>query len=837
MLVDSDAPLDDSALAAVVTTGEPQVLWRRGEVYTARVHGSRAVGGLLVPPSDRPWRLAMSTAGTFENLRLELIPDADAPLGPGQVENLRLELIPDADAPLGPGQVRVAVSAIAANFRDVMIALGLYPDPDAVMGVEACGVVIETSLNKGSFAVGDRVMGLFPEGTGTVASTDQRLLVKVPAGWSHTAAATTSVVFATAHYALVDLAAARSGQRVLIHAGTGGVGMAAVQLARHLGLEVFATASKGKWDTLRAMGFDDDHISDSRSLEFEDKFRAATGGRGFDVVLDSLAGEFVDASLRLVAPGGVFLEMGKTDIRDPGVIAQQYPGVRYRAFDLFEAGPDRIAQILAELATLFGDGVLRPLPVTTFDVRCAPAALRYLSQARHTGKVVMLMPGSWAAGTVLITGGTGMAGSAVARHVVARHGVRNLVLVSRRGPDAPGAAELVAELAAAGAQVQVVACDAADRAALAKVIADIPVQHPLSGVIHTAGALDDAVVMSLTPDRVDVVLRSKVDAAWHLHELTRDLDVSAFVMFSSMAGLVGSSGQANYAAANSFLDALAAHRRAHGLPAISLGWGLWDQASAMTGGLATVDFKRFARDGIVAMSSADALQLFDTAMIVDEPFLAPARIDLTALRAHAVAVPPMFSDLASAPTRRQVDDSVAAAKSKSALAHRLHGLPEAEQHAVLLGLVRLHIATVLGNITPEAIDPDKAFQDLGFDSLTAVEMRNRLKSATGLSLSPTLIFDYPNSAALAGYMRRELLGSSPQDTSAVAAGEAELQRIVASIPVKRLRQAGVLDLLLALANETETSGQDPALAPTAEQEIADMDLDDLVNAAFRNDDE
>ncbi|WP_031651432.1 type I polyketide synthase, partial [Mycobacterium tuberculosis] len=302
------------------------------------------------------------------------------------------------------------------------------------------------------------------------------------------------------------------------------------------------------------------------------------------------------------------------------------------------------------------------------------------------------------------------------------------------------------------------ACDAADRAALAKVIADIPVQHPLSGVIHTAGALDDAVVMSLTPDRVDVVLRSKVDAAWHLHELTRDLDVSAFVMFSSMAGLVGSSGQANYAAANSFLDALAAHRRAHGLPAISLGWGLWDQASAMTGGLDAADLARLGREGVLALSTAEALELFDTAMIVDEPFLAPARIDLTALRAHAVAVPPMFSDLASAPTRRQVDDSVAAAKSKSALAHRLHGLPEAEQHAVLLGLVRLHIATVLGNITPEAIDPDKAFQDLGFDSLTAVEMRNRLKSATGLSLSPTLIFDYPTPNRLASYIRTELAG-------------------------------------------------------------------------------
>ncbi|WP_157123612.1 SDR family NAD(P)-dependent oxidoreductase, partial [Mycobacterium shimoidei] len=375
------------------------------------------------------------------------------------------------------------------------------------------------------------------------------------------------------------------GQRVLIHAAAGGVGMAAVQLARHWGLEVFATASRGKWDTLRAMGFDDDHIGDSRSLEFEEKFRAVTGGRGVDVVLDSLAGDFVDASLRLVAPGGIFLEMGKTDIRDPEAVAESHPGVRYRAFDLFEPGRPRMHQYLLELAKLFDDGVLRPLPATTFDIRRAPAALRFLSQARHVGKVVLTMPDAWAAGTVLITGGTGMAGSALARHVVARHGVRHLVLLSRRGMDAPGAPELVAELADAGAQVQVLACDAADREALAKVIADIPVQRRLSAVIHAAGVLDDAVVTSLTPQRVDAVLRAKVDAAWNLHELTRDLGVSAFVLFSSMAGLVGSSGQANYAAANSFLDALAAHRRAHRLPAISLAWGLWDQASNMTGGL------------------------------------------------------------------------------------------------------------------------------------------------------------------------------------------------------------------------------------------------------------
>ncbi|OBH98098.1 type I polyketide synthase [Mycobacterium sp. E2733] len=822
VLVDTDARLDDESVAALLAVGEPQVLLRGGAVYTARVHGSRAVGGLLVPPADGPWRLGMSSYGTFENLRLERIPDADAPLE--------------------PGQVRVALSALAANFRDVMIALGLYPDPDAVMGIEASGVVIETGPGTGRFAVGDRVMGLFPDGTGTIGRTDQRLLAKMPAGWSHTSAATTTVVFATAFYALVDLAAAKRGQRVLVHAAAGGVGMAAVQLARHLGLEVFATASRGKWDTLRAMGFDEDHISDSRSLDFEDKFRAVTGGRGLDLVLDSLSGDFVDASLRLVAPGGVFLEMGKTDMREPEAVAQAHPGVRYRAFDLFEAGPDRIAQILDELAALFGDDVLRPLPVTRFDVRRAPAALRYLSQARHVGKVVMSMPDAWAAGTVLITGATGMAGSALARHVVTRHDARNLVLVSRRGLDAPGAAELVTELSAAGAQVQVVACDAADREALAKVIADIPVQRPLSGVIHAAGVLDDAVISSLTPERVEAVLRAKVDAAWNLHELTRDLDVSAFVMFSSMAGLAGASGQANYAAANSFLDGLAVHRRTHGLPAMSLAWGLWDQTSAMTGALGAADRARFGRDGIVAMSSDEALELMDTALIVDEPFLLPAHIDLAALRVKfdGGTLPPMFVDLINAPTRRQVDDSLAAAKSKSALLQRLEGLPEDEQQAVLLDLVRANIATVLGNSSPESIDPDRAFQELGFDSLTAVEMRNRLKSATGLALSPTLIFDYPNSAALAGYMHRELVGAAEQQSPAAAPGEAEIQRAVGSIPVKRLRQAGVLELLLALANEADGGrgdGQSPATPVTSEKDIADMDLEDLVNAALMDDDE
>ncbi|EUA54872.1 zinc-binding dehydrogenase family protein [Mycobacterium intracellulare 1956] len=372
-------------------------------------------------------------------------------------------------------------------------------------------------------------------------------------------------MFLTAYYGLSVLAGLRAGQRVLVHAATGGVGMAAVQLARHWGAEVFATASRGKWDTLRAMGFDDAHIADSRTLEFEHKFRAAVGAGGFGVVLNSLAGEFNDASLRLLGRGGRFIEMGKTDLRDPDVVAHSHPGVGYRAFDLMEAGPDRIAEMLAELMTLFAGGALAPLPVKAFDARSAADAYRFVSQARHIGKVVLTMPdgpAGLAGGTALITGGTGMAGSAVARHLVERHRVPHVMLVSRGGEQAAGIAELAGELRDLGASVSVVACDVGDRDAVAALLARVPSHYPLRSVFHAAGVIDDAMVASLTPARIDAVLRAKVDGAWHLHELTKELGLAAFVAFSSMAGIVGAPGQGNYAAANSFLDALAAHRHA-----------------------------------------------------------------------------------------------------------------------------------------------------------------------------------------------------------------------------------------------------------------------------------
>jgi polyketide synthase 1/15 len=490
---------------------------------------------------------------------------------------------------------------------------------------------------------------------------------------------------------------------------------------------------------------------------------AVTEGRGVNVVLNSLAGDFVDASLRLLVRGGRFIEMGKTDIRDAQVIASQYPGVWYRAFDLSEAGPQRMAAMLEQSRELFDTEVLHRLPITTWDVRCAAEAYRFMSQARHIGKVVLTMPSALAddlaEGTVLITGATGMVGAVLARHMVGAYGVRHVVLASRRGDRAEGAAALAAELTRAGAQVQLLSCDVADRAAVAGMLAQLAQQcPPLRGVIHAAGVLDDGVITSLTPERLEAVLRAKVDAAWNLHELTRDLDLSMFLLCSSIAATVGAPGQGNYAAANAFLDGLVAHRRTAGLAGVSLVWGLWEQPSAMTAHLSDRDRARINCTGLAAMNPEQALRLFDAALTINHPVAVAARLNRAALEAQARSggLPSLFSGLARRPRRRLTDDRVDTAKSTSALAHRLNGLSSSEQHDILVGTVCLEAATVLGHPAPEDIDPDTAFQDFGFDSLTAVELRNRLKTATGLTLPPTLTFDCPTPTAVADYMARQI---------------------------------------------------------------------------------
>jgi polyketide synthase 1/15 len=738
VLIDTDTAVDAAALAAA---GEPQLLVRAGCVHAVRLTPAPPL--LALPAGETAWRLAAGGGGTLDDVMIQPCPQAQAPLQ--------------------EGQVRVAVAAVGVNFRDVVAALGMYPGQAPVLGAEGAGVVIETGPEVTEVAVGDAVMGLLA-GSGPLAVVDQQLLVKVPRGWSFAQAAGVPVVFLTALYGLADLAKTRGGESVLVHAATGGVGMAAVQLARQWGVEVFVTASRGKWDTLRGMGFDEDHIGDSRTLEFEEKFLSVTKGRGVDVVLNSLAGEFVDASLRLLPRGGRFIEMGKTDIREAQAIAIRYPGVRYHAFDLAEAGPRRIKAMLGELRELFDSQVLHRLPVTTWDVRCAAQAYRFVSQARHIGKVVLTMPSTLAdglaEGTVLITGATGMVGAVLARHVVGAYGARHVVLASRRGERAEGAAELAAELARAGAQVQVLACDVADRDAVARLLAQLARQFPpLRGVIHAAGVLNDAVITSLTLDQVNAVLRAKVDAAWNLHELTRDLDLSMFVLCSSIAATVGAPGQGNYAAANAFLDGLAARRRALGLAGISLAWGLWEQPSAMTAHLSGRDLARISRSGLASMNSGQALEMFDAALAIDHPVAVATRLDRAALDAQAISggLPALFNGLARRPRRRLIDNTVDAAQSMSALAQRLHGLAPDKQRELLVGMVCLQAAAVLGHPAPADIDPDTEFQDLGFDSLTAVELRNRLKTATGLTLPPTLIFDHPTPAAAADYMSSSIL--------------------------------------------------------------------------------
>jgi NADPH:quinone reductase-like Zn-dependent oxidoreductase/acyl carrier protein len=721
-------------LAAALGSGEPELAVRGETAYGRRL--ARPSGGLVRPGGGVPWRLEVTQRGTLDGLALVACEQAAGPLG--------------------EGQVRVAVRAAGVNFRDVLIGLDMYPGT-AVMGSEIAGVVTGTGPGVGHLAAGDQVLGLAPGGFGPLAVTDARLLAPIPAGWSFARAAAVPMAFATAWYALAALAGARPGQKLLVHAAAGGVGMAAVAIARHLGLEVYGTASPGKHGALAALGLDRAHIASSRSAEFEGKFLAATGGAGMDIVLNALAGELIDASLRLLPRGGAFIELGKADIRDPAVIAGDYLGVSYRAFDLSEAGPGRLGQILAQVTGLLAAGELEPLPVRAWDVRRAGEALRFMSQARHTGKIVLTIPPDPAAprlaGTVLVTGGTGTLGALVAGHLAGAGRARGLVLASRSGPAAPGVAGLAADLAGRGAVVQVSMCDVADRGALAALLADMPVGRPLTSVIHAAGVIDDGVTGSLTPARVDAVMRPKADAAWHLHQLTQGMDLEAFVLFSSVAATFGAAGQGSYVAGNTFLDGLASHRRAAGLPAVSLAWGAWVHRAGIGRNLGEGQLTRISRSGMVELSADEGLVLLDLALGRDEAVLVPARLDIAGLRVRGGDLHPLWRGLVphvGAPARPA---AAGGADTADGLRRQLAGLPRPDRDKMLGDLVRAHAAAVIGHASADAIEPDRPFRELGFDSLTAVELRNRLNAATGLRLPATLIFDYPTPAALSGYLQ------------------------------------------------------------------------------------
>ncbi|GAB2848458.1 type I polyketide synthase [Lentzea nigeriaca] len=702
LLVDLDEHSD--LTPGMLVTEEQQLVVRNGTVHAGRL-ARLASGPTLVPPAGTSWRLDTTAKGSLDNLVL-------APWTP---------------EPLQGRQVRVAIRAAGLNFRDVLNALGMYPGEAGSFGAEAAGVVAEVGPDVENLKVGDPVFGMLFGGMGPVGVIEEPYLTRLPDGWTFEQGASVPLVFLTAYYALIELGDVQPGEKVLVHAGAGGVGMAAIQVAKHLGAEVFATASEGKQDVLRGLGLDDDHIGYSRDTGFEQKFPQV------DVVLNALTGEFIDASLRLLGEGGRFLEMGKTDLRE------DVPGIFYRPFDLGEAHPDHLQRMLVALVELFQDNVLQPLPISAWDVRRARDAFRFMSRAKHIGKIVITVPAGWDPdGTVLITGGTGGLGAELARHLVGR-GVRKLLLLSRRGLDSPGAAEL----AQLDADVTIAACDVADRDALASVLSG----HDVTAVVHTAGVLDDGVIASMTPERLEKVLRPKVDAAWNLHTLLPD---AQFVLYSSVSGVLGTAGQGNYAAGNAFLDALAQHRRSIGLPAVSLAWGAWTSEVGMTSTMDAAALERLEKSSMPPISLEHGLALFDAAIGVDEPLVVPARI-ITG--ASTTMVPPLLRNLLRGGRRT-------AARTQGTV--ELQDVRPAERVRTLVDLVRGEAAAVLGHASADAIDADREFRQLGFDSLTSVELRNRLGTATGLTLPATLVFDYPTPQALAEHLIAELFGGTAE---------------------------------------------------------------------------
>ncbi|MFC9955147.1 SDR family NAD(P)-dependent oxidoreductase, partial [Streptomyces prasinus] len=669
---------------------------------------------------------------------------------------------------------------------------------------------LETGAEVTDLAPGDRVFGLFAGAFGPTAVTDRRVLARMRPEWTYAEAASVPTPFLTAYYGLVDVAGATAGESVLVHAAAGGVGMAAVQLARHLGLEVHGTASPGKW---RATGLPDERLSSSRTTDFEDRVREATRGRGVDVVLNSLEGPFIDASLRLLSPGGRFVEMGKTDIRDGERVTAAHPGTHYDVFDLMSTDRGRIAEIFAEITGLFERGVLELLPLTAWDLRDAAEAFRFMGRGRHIGKNVLTLPAAADPdGTVLVTGGTGALAGPLARHLVAEHGVRHLVLASRGGPAAPGADRLAADLAEAGATVRIEACDVADRDALTALLAGL--DRPLTGVVHAAGILDDGVLEALTPQRADRVLAPKADAALLLDELTAHQDLAFFVLFSSAAATFGSAGQASYAAANAVLDAVAHRRRVRGLAGQSLAWGLWDTEDGMAGGLGRRERDRAATAGVIGVEQGMAL--FDAARALPHAHLVPVALDLARLRDEAKRhpVPALLRGLVRAPAER----TRAGAAAPRDLAADLARLPEPEQRRTVLDLVRAHAAAVLGYDGPDAVAAEHAFTKLGFDSLTAVELRNRLTGATGLRLPAGLVFDHPTPAALAAHLWTGLTGSTDParaDAAAVLAGLDRLEAAVGRLTAAGADDPAVADRLRALLARVSGDGTDPAGAKSA----------------------
>ncbi|MBI4614801.1 MAG: SDR family NAD(P)-dependent oxidoreductase [Planctomycetes bacterium] len=697
---------------------------------------------------------------------------------PGLLDSLIL--VPEDPGEPGKGEVLVRVRAAGMNFRDVLGAMGMYPGDPGPLGGECAGTIQAVGEGVEGFSPGDEVLAVALGAFATIVRARAELLFRRPERLSAEEAVTIPGAFLTASYGLEKLARLAPGERVLVHTAAGGVGLAAVQIARRAGAEVLATAGRPeKREYLRSIGVR--HVFDSRSLDFAAGVLEATQGRGVDVVLNSLAGEFIEKSLSVVAPGGRFVEIGKRDVWTPDRVACARPDVKYYVFDIVEIAARDPVMVRAMLVEIFEDvekGSFEPLPRRVFPIAEASAAFRHMAQAKHIGKVVLWFPDSTSIRdqpprglvrddrTYLVTGGLGALGRHVARWLVEK-GARNLLLIGRRPPLREGE-EWIEEIkgAALGTRVLFAAADVSRReelaAALARAGSELP---PLAGVIHAAGVLDDALLADLTPERIDSVLAPKVGGAWNLHLLTRETPLDFFVLFSSTAATFGSAGQANYAAANAYLDALAHHRRSLGLAATSIAWGPW-AGTGMAAELGDAAGRRWQALGIASIPPGRGLALLEQLLLDSPPHAAAISVDGPRFLApFAGKVPPFLSRFAAAAVPPAPARSVETPRP-SATAERLLRASPGELPALVAMLVRDEAARVLALDPSRLADPGKPFQELGLDSLMAVELRNSLAAALGPALprplAATLLFDYPTPQALSHFLAGELAPPAPE---------------------------------------------------------------------------
>jgi acyl transferase domain-containing protein/aryl carrier-like protein len=721
--IDLDAEPAPSALDALAdellgSTGERRDVALRERRYAARLRPRAARAGAS------PIRLEISERGVLD----------------------RLTCRPAARRRPAAGEIEIEVALAGLNFRDVLNALGMYPGDAGPLGGECAGRVVAVGPDVTALSVGDRVVAVTLDGGfSSYVTVSAALAARVPDGLALEDAATIPIAFLTAHYALDRLAKLGPDERVLVHAAAGGVGMAAVQLAHRAGAEVYATAgSDDKRALLAQLGVR--HVFSSRTLDFAPQVMERTQGRGVDVVLNSLAGEFIPTSLEVLARGGRFVEIGKTGIWDEARVANVRPDVWYRALyfgDVCRDDPALVGLMLAELLAAAAAGELTPLPRRVFPVATAADAFRHMAQARHVGKVVLAFPALAPAAlradaTYLVTGGLGALGLEVARWLAER-GARHLVLMGRRGAS-PEAEAALAALREAGVDIAVAAADVASERAVRHALgAALSARPPLRGVVHAAGALDDGVLLEQRWQRLAAVLAPKMLGAWTLDVVTRAAPLDFFVMFSSAAGVLGAPGQGSYAAANAFLDGFAHYRRAHGRTAVSIDWGPW----AGTGMAATVsahDRRRWREQGVEALAPAAALAVLGDVLVSD---------------ATHVAVLPGHG-------RSPATAAAVAAMPVASLADELTALPAARRRGALTAHVREQTARVLG-VSAAELGLQDGLRDLGMDSLMAVELRNRLQASVGQALPATLAFDHPTIEAIAAFLASEVgvLGVEP----------------------------------------------------------------------------